>query len=139
MQGSDEKTLTAKQEKALLALLAHGTLKEAAAACGMYETTLWRMMQLPHFQSSYRASRRQVVEAAIAQLQAGCSVAVRVLLEVAEDEQASSSARVSAAKIVLDQSVSALELTDLQERVEQLEKQFGEHQTTNRFTRSAKQ
>ncbi len=97
-----------------------------------------RLAPLSSARTIDRASRRQVVEAAIAQLQAGCSVAVRVLLEVAEDEQASSSARVSAAKIVLDQSVSALELTDLQERVEQLEKQFGEPQTTNRFTRSAK-
>ncbi len=136
MKDSDE-NLTSKQEKALVALLAHGTLKEASEACGMSETTLWRTMQLPGFQTAYRASRRQSVEAAIAKLQAGCAVAVRVLLEVAEDGQASSTARVAAAKTILDQSVNGLELTDLQERVEQLEERLNGTQPKNRFARSA--
>jgi hypothetical protein len=113
--------LTAKQERALLALLEHGTIAEACKVVGVSDVTLWRWLQLPEFQKAYRASRRQVVEGAIAQLQNDCTIAVRVLREVAEDVHAPASARVSAAKTILEQSISAVELIDLQERIEQLE------------------
>ncbi len=120
MQDTAEK-LTAKQERALVALLSTGGIKEAAELCAVNESTLWRWLQLPTFQTRYRAARRQVVETAIAQLQQDCSIAVRVLREVAEDREAPASARVSAAKTILEQSVSGIQLMDLQERIENLE------------------
>ncbi len=89
---------------------------------------MWRWLQLPTFQTRYRAARRQVVETAIAQLQADCSIAVRVLREVAEDGEAPASSRVAAAKTILDQSVSAIELMDLQERIERLEELLPEQE-----------
>jgi len=42
--------------------------------------------------------------------------------EVAEDKQAGASSRVAAAKAILDMSVNAIELMDLQERIEMLER-----------------
>jgi phage terminase small subunit len=127
--------LTAKQERALLALLDCGETKKAAEIAGVAEVTLWRWLQLPNFQSHYRATRRQVVETAIAQLQADCGVGVRVLREVAEDTSAPASARVSAAKTIIEQSVSAVELMDLQERLEALEERIATDQ--DKKTRSA--
>ncbi len=121
MKPSDGK-LTAKQEAALLALLAHGTIEAAYGAAGVSKATMWRFLQLPAFQTRYRAARRQLVETAIAQLQSDCTIAARVLREVAEDKAAPASSRVAAAKAILDMSVNAVELTDLQERVEKLEK-----------------
>jgi hypothetical protein len=82
---------------------------------------MWRFMQNPEFQACYRAARRQLVENAIAQLQKDCTIAARVLREVAEDKEAPSSSRVAAAKAILDQSINAIELVDLQDRVERLE------------------
>ena len=117
-----EGKLTARQERALVALLDCGEIKRASATTGVNEATLWRWLQLPAFQSRYRAARRQLVETAIAQLQSDCTIAVRVLREVAEDREAPASSRVAAAKTIIEQSVSAIELTDLQERVEMLEK-----------------
>jgi hypothetical protein len=121
MKATEEK-LTPKQERALVALLDCGETKRAAFVAGVGEVTLWRWLQLPAFQSRYRAARRQLVETAIAQLQSDCTVAVRVLREVAEDKQAPASSRVAAAKTILEQSIGAIELMDLQERVEMLEK-----------------
>ena len=121
MQVVDEK-LTPKQERALVALLDCGEIKEAAKTAGVNEATLWRWLQLSDFQSRYRAARRQLVETAIAQLQSDCTIAVRVLREVAEDKEAPASSRVAAAKTILEQSIGAIELMDLQERVEMLEK-----------------
>ncbi len=83
MKATAEK-LTAKQERALLALLDCGEIKEAARTTGVAEVTLWRWLQTPDFQTRYRAARRQMVETAIAQLQSDCTVAVRVLRGVAE-------------------------------------------------------
>ncbi len=113
--------MTPKQERALVALLDCGEIKEAARVAGVAEVTLWRWLQTPEFQTRYRAARRNLVEAAIAQLQGDCTAAARVLREVAEDKAAPASSRVAAARTILEQSVSAVELTDLQERLERLE------------------
>jgi len=116
-----EQKLNAKQERALVALLDCGEIKEAAETAGITKVTLWRWLQLSAFQSRYRAARRQLVETAIAQLQSDCTIAVRVLREVAEDRAAPASSRVAAARTIIEQSISAIELTDLQARVEMLE------------------
>jgi hypothetical protein len=121
MKAAEEK-LTPKQERALVALLDCGEIKRAAKVALVGEVTLWRWLQLPAFQSRYRAARRQLVETAIAQLQSDCTIAVRVLREVAEDREAPASSRVAAAKTIIEQSIGAIELMDLQERVEMLEK-----------------
>ena len=124
MKAAEEK-LTAKQERALLALLDCGETKRAAGVAGVAEVTLWRWLQTEAFQTRYRAARRQLVETAMAQLQRDCTIGVRVLREVAEDKEAPSSARVAAAKAILEQSISAIELIDLQERIERLEALIG--------------
>ena len=116
-----EGKLTPKQERALLALLDCGEIKKASATAGVNEATLWRWLQTSAFQTRYRAARRQLVEAAIGQLQSDCTIAVRVLREVAEDREAPASSRVAAAKTIIEQSVSAIQLIDLQERIERLE------------------
>jgi DNA-binding MurR/RpiR family transcriptional regulator len=120
MKLSAEK-LTPKQEAALLALLDNNTIEAAYKAAGISKATMWRFMQDANFQARYRAARRQLVETAIAQLQSDCTIAVRVLREVAEDTEAPASSRVAAAKTIIEQSVAAIELTDLQERLERLE------------------
>ncbi len=127
-----------KAEKVLVALLHHGAVRAAAKEAGVSEATVFRYLQDPEFQAHYRAARRQSVEAAIAQLQSDCTTAARVLREVAEDKEASATARVAAAKTILDQSLSALELGDLAARIEQLEKQSNESHppTTVGATRS---
>lgn len=113
--------LTAKQERAPVALLRCGEARAAAVEAGVGETSLWRWLQAPEFQTRYKAARRQLVENALAQLQSDCAVAARALREVAEDKTAPATARVSAARAIIEQSVSAIQLTDLMERIEALE------------------
>ncbi len=120
MNPSAEK-LTPKQEAALLALLDNSTIEAAYKAAGISKATMWRFMQDANFQARYRASRRQLVETAIGQLQKHATTAARVLVNIAEDQRAPASSRVAAAKTILDQSVNAIELMDLQERIERLE------------------
>jgi hypothetical protein len=107
------------EESAILALLSEPTIVAAAAKAGVSERTLLRWLAESTFQARYRAARRQVVEQAIAQLQRGTSEAVDALRRnLACGVPA---AEIAAAKAVIDYSVKAIELTDLAERVEQLE------------------
>jgi hypothetical protein len=124
--------LTPKQERALVALLDCGEIKKAAEIAEVGEVTLWRWLQSPEFQARYRAARRQLVETAIAQLQSDCTVAARVLREVAEDRGAPASSRVAAARAIIEQSVSAVQLTDLQERLEEVERLLHEQEAKRR-------
>ena len=131
-----EPKLTVKQERALVALLDCGELKRAASAAGVNESTLWRWLQQPAFQARYRAARRQLVETAIAQLQSDCSIATRVLREVAEDKEAPASSRVAAAKAIIEQSISAVQLTDLQAEVEEIKRLLAEREGIKSATRA---
>jgi hypothetical protein len=118
---SPGKNLTAKQERALVALLNCGTIKEASEECRVNETTLWRWLQLEEFQVRYRAARRQVVEHAIAQMQQDCSAAAKTLRTVADDASAPASSRVAAARAIIENAIKGVELGDLEDRIKRLE------------------
>lgn len=125
MTASSEKSadeLGAKQQKALTALLSNGTVPEAASACGLSEATLFRFLRDETFKAHYRHARSEIVEHAISQLQRDCATASKTLREVCESSDAPASARVSAAKAILDGAVKAVELQDLAARMEELEK-----------------
>lgn len=107
-----------KWEDAIVALLAHPTIPEAARGCGISDRTLWRWLQDSDFQSAYRVARRQVVEKAIAELQGACSDAVKALTR--NLKCGVPAVEVSAARIILDQATKGIELADLVEQVEQI-------------------
>lgn len=113
--------LPEKQEAALLALLSHKTLKEAALAAGVSMPTLWRYLRDPVFSLRYREARRELVECAMVRLQNDAEHAARVLRDVADDKQAPASARVTAARTIIELSVKSVELGDLQQRLAALE------------------
>lgn len=113
------KGLTRKQEAAIVALLAHNTLKDAASACGLSEVTLWRYMQDVEFIAAYRAARRQSVEQATARLQRMMNDAVDALERNLSCENPA--VEIRAAQLVIEQGIRGVELMDLQERVERLE------------------
>jgi len=121
VKGHGEK-LTRKQEKAIAALLLKPTIADAAKEAGIGETTLWRWLQLEEFQNAFKDAKRKTVEQAIAQLVQVSSEAVKTLSDIMQDKTAPASARVSAAKAVLEMTFRADEREQLIERIEELEK-----------------
>ncbi len=111
--------LTKKQEAAIAALLSTSVMKDAAAQVGISDVTLWRWLQLPEFESAYRAARRQVVEQAISKLQGATKYAVATLGK--NLSCGNPAVEVRAASIILEQAVKGVELIELQERIERLE------------------
>jgi len=122
MKGHGEK-LSRNQDRAIAALLVHASMSEAADAAGIGEVTLWRWMQIPEFKEQYRLARREAVSQAVGHLQGACSVAVVALKDIAQDVTCPASARVSAARTVLEMAIKGVELEDLAARVEHLESQ----------------
>ena len=116
--------LTPKQEKAIGALLSESTMEEAAEAAGVNRATIFRWLQQEEFQTAYTQVRRESVKHAIARLQNRSSEAVEVLAEIMKDEMNAPSARVSAAKAIIEYSIKAVEVEDLAKRLAELEALF---------------
>ena len=123
MQDAD-RTLTAKQEKAITALLAQPTIEAAATAVGVNPATIYRWLAEPTFEAAYRAARREAVGQAIARLQQVSTHAVTVLVSVMANTSTPPATRVAAAKTVLETAIKAVELEDLAARLDALEHQM---------------
>ena len=120
MRGHGEKW-SRKKDQAIIALLSHSSIEQAARAVGVGVATLWRWLQRADFQEEYRKARRDAVGRAVGQLQQACAKAVQALEEIAAKQDAPASARVAAARVILETSIKAIELQDLQARIEALE------------------
>jgi hypothetical protein len=121
MSGHGEK-LSRKQEQGIRALLLQPTLRDAATAIGVDERTLRRWLRDDAvFQIAYREARRAVVQHAIVQVQRATGEAVETLRQVMQDRESPASARVSAAKAILETAVKGIEIEDLEARIAALE------------------
>ena len=120
MRAHGEK-LSRKQEQTIAALLTCDSITAAAAQCGIAEATIHRWLKDDGFQSAYREDRRAVMQHAIVQVQRATAEAVATLRSVMQDSESPASARVSAAKAILETAVKAVELEDLEARIAALE------------------
>jgi hypothetical protein len=120
MKGHGEK-LSRKQAVLISALLTAPTLAAAAQTAGIGAVTAWRWLKEPTFQAAYREARRAVVQQALVQVQHATGEAVATLRSVMQDPEAPASARVSAAKTILETAVKGVELEDLEARIAALE------------------
>jgi len=120
MSGHGEK-FSRKQDQAVTALLTCSSIIEAAVQCGVAKWTLRRWLKQDPFQAAYRKARRQVVQHAITRLQQATGKAVETLCAAMRDAEAPASARVSAARAILETAIKTVELEDLEQRIIALE------------------
>jgi|SRR5215475_9001509 len=114
--------LTDKQRRAIAALLSEPTTKAAAETAKVGETTIHRWLNDPIFSAALKESRERVFESTLAALQGASSKAVETLLDVMKDEKAQPSARVSAARTMLELAIKGRDQLELSERLAYLEK-----------------
>jgi hypothetical protein len=129
MKGHGEKK-SRKAEQFIAALMAHPSIEAAAKSVGIGNATAWRWMQDPSFAEQYREARREAMRHTTARLQEAAREAVECLREVQRAGE-SESARVSAARTILEQALKAADLQDVQARLDMLEqaiKDKGERQ-----------
>ncbi len=102
LPGDDAPELTERQAAALAALLASATVTDAARTAKLSPRTLWRYLTDKNFVRHYNRARRAAIEHASARLQGEASSAVKVLHDVAHNKRASATARVAAARAILE-------------------------------------
>lgn len=111
-----------KEDLAVIALLSEPTIGKAAKRVGVSEATLWRWMQDESFQELYREARNKAVGQAIARLQQATTKAVNTLEAVISDSKAPANVKVNAARIIIETALRAIEIEDIQARLDRLER-----------------
>jgi hypothetical protein len=118
--------LGAKQESAILALLTHRGVEDAAQSVGINARTLYRWLGEEEFQAAYRFAQRESFRQSMGRLHQASSAAVTTLLKIMVDGHATASSRVRAAEAVLDRTMKAMELEDIDTRLSLLESKVDE-------------
>ena len=105
-------------ERAVAALVACPTAKEAAKVAGIGESTLRAYKSDPEFVELYTAARHELLDTGVKALQSRFSDAVEVICEIMHDEEASPSVRLSAASSIIQNAVRLTDQTESMERAE---------------------
>ena len=117
MSGHGEK-LSRKMNDFILALITAGTLDEAAAASGISISTAHRWYKLEIVRTELKRLQDEVVGHSLSRLKLSASEALEVLRSVANDVVSPPSARVAAARTLLDNVFRAVETDDILSRIE---------------------
>jgi hypothetical protein len=116
--------LSRNQLKAVEALISYDTVADAAKACGLARDTVYRYLKDPLFDHELKKAKRTMVDRAILSLQRSCRHAATALAAICRDEEAPPSARVAAAREILSQTMKAIEIEGIEERLQALEQRF---------------
>ena len=114
-----------KKEEAIVALLSHRSIDDAANAVGISSNTLLRWLKDPEFDAAYREARRAAFSQSIARLQQMSGSAAATLGKVMVDPNTPASTKVRAAESILDHAAKAIELEDIEVRIAALEAATG--------------
>ena len=103
-------------------MITEPTIKAAADKIGITPRTLYKWLKMPEFRSAYMQAKREAVSVAITRLQQAATEAVEALRAIMNDTSKPASARVSAARSILELAIKAIEIEDLEVRIEELER-----------------
>lgn len=121
MEMKENVRLSARQQQAINALLTEPTIRAAAAKAAISETTLWRWLGSSDFAQAYRNAQARLLEGMLNFLQAASLDALKVLRDVLLDGEAQASARVSAARVILETTFRARDAVQIEARMAALE------------------
>ena len=113
--------LSVKQTQAITALLDSRTVADAAEKCGTPTRTIYRWLLDPSFQAALRTAEEGVIDEAVRRLLGMQQQALSALQVVLVARDTPPSARVAAARVVLDAMLKLRELRTVEERLTALE------------------
>lgn len=92
----------ATDEQIIAALLSKGTMKEAAAAVGISERTLYDRMNEGSFQALYKAAKADLIRAAVFDLNKQLQAAIDTVAGIMRDEKNNAAVRLQAAQTIIN-------------------------------------
>lgn len=113
--------MTPNKQRALQALLTQPTKKAAAEAVGITDRTLREYLADPEFQREYKKAFGRLVTDATRQAQQSLSPAISALRDIVEDDSENSSARIAAARSLLEYGLRLTEFSDILQDLESVE------------------
>lgn len=113
-----------KEAQALAALVSSSTVRQASAASGIPERTLWRLLEKPDFSARLEQEKEKLISTASDSLKAKVHAATRAIADVMEDADAPAAARITAAKTILEYALRYAEMADVIHRLDELERQM---------------
>jgi hypothetical protein len=117
---SDDKR--SKDETAVLALACGATVDKAAQQAQMSRWTLYRRLALPAFRRRVQAARAEMLQRSAGTATAATPAALKTLLELLTGSPRDA-VRLGAARSLLEVALKLREITDLEERLANLEEQ----------------
>jgi hypothetical protein len=114
---------TRLREQSIAALITQPTVELAARQAGGSYSTLNRWIRDEQFAAEVKAARNELLQSAIDRLKSTALQAVGTLIEIANNPASSETARVTAAKALIDYALRVGAIEDLAERIEALERE----------------
>lgn len=119
--GGIGKGLTAKQKRAISALLLHGTVTAAAKVAGMSARQIHRWLAEPEFSSALQTASDDALAATVRKLKNASNGAVGTLEQIHQDPEATNADRSRAATALLSHVLRLTELAEIERRLIALE------------------
>lgn len=92
----------ASDEVIISSLLAHGTIRAAAAAVGVSERTIYTRMNEGEFQALYRSSKADLLRESMLRLSGKMQAAIDTTAEIMENPENNPAIRLQAAQTILN-------------------------------------
>jgi hypothetical protein len=116
--------LTPRQARVIEVLLREPNIGIVAQLTGVSKRQIFRWLNAEPFSKAYREAKNRLLEGTLTALQAASTEAVSVLRSIMNDKNASVYARLGAAKSILELSLKAREVLDVEERLADLERRL---------------
>ena len=117
----DSRTLTPRQKRFVAALATSDSIRDAAAAVGIAESTAWRWLRDPEVKAEIRRRQDDVLAGVTSTLVQDMTEARLALRSVLRDKMASPAQRTAAARVLLDVGLRFFEALGVAERLAVLE------------------
>jgi hypothetical protein len=97
---------------------------EIASRCKMNARTLQRLIAVPAFKAKYEAAKSVALESVVDGIRAAGLIGVKALREIAASRDSAPTARVAAARSILEILLRATEISVMVQRLDKLEAAF---------------
>ena len=97
-----KKTIAVSNEEIIAALLASGTVKDAAAKTGMTTRTLYERMSDREFRAAYNSAKADIVRQAVFSINGKLSAAIDAVAEIMTDKEVNAAVRLQAAQTIIN-------------------------------------
>ena len=116
---------TYPDEQVLSALLSFGSVRKASEQLGCSRSVIYKRLEREDFKQRYKALQGAIVDSACSDIISALTDAIEALHAIVVSDTANDNAKISASDALLRHGIRYLEISNLLERLNRLEKQIG--------------